>query len=163
MRGEIWAYGLRNPARLTWDFDPANPRDNHLIANVIGLYTWETVVIIHKGANYGYSLREGNQKLDTTNHTTDLPADDKIPVLLNATETDGMVTPTYPVIQYRACEGRRRRGFAAATCIAARRSRRCAANTFSAIFRPATSGTPITKRCWPPTTAIRKRWPRCIR
>jgi hypothetical protein len=100
LRGEIWAYGLRNPARLTWDFDPANPRDNHLIANVIGLYTWEMVVIVHKGANYGYSQREGNQKLDATNHTADLPADDTIPVLLNATETDGRVTPTYPVIQY---------------------------------------------------------------
>lgn len=99
-RGEIWAYGLRNPARLTWDFDPANPRDNHLIASVIGLNTWETVVIIHKGANYGYSLREGNEKLETTNKTSELPADDRIPVQLNATETYGMVTPTYPVIQY---------------------------------------------------------------
>jgi hypothetical protein len=100
VRGEIWAYGLRNPARLTWDFDPANPRDNHLIASVIGLYTWETVVIIHKGANYGYSQREGNQKLDATNHTVDLPSDDTIPVMLNGTDTDGRVTPTYPVIQY---------------------------------------------------------------
>jgi glucose/arabinose dehydrogenase len=99
-RGEIWAYGLRNPARLTWDFDPANPRDNHLIASVIGLNTWETVIVIHKGANYGYSLREGNEKLETTNKTAALPADDRIPVQLNATETDGMVTPTYPVIQY---------------------------------------------------------------
>lgn len=100
VRSEIWAYGLRNPARLTWDFDPANPRDNHLIADVIGLNTWETVDIIHKGANYGYSLREGNEKLETTNKTAPLPADDRIPVQLNATETDGMVTPTYPVIQY---------------------------------------------------------------
>jgi hypothetical protein len=100
MRGEIWAYGLRNPARLTWDFDPAKPSDNYLIADVIGLNTWETVVIIHKGANYGYSLREGNQKLETTNRTSDLPADDKIPVQLDATETDGTVTPRYPVIQY---------------------------------------------------------------
>ena len=99
-RGEIWAYGLRNPARLTWDVDPANPKDNHLIANVIGLNTWETVEFIHKGANYGYSLREGNQKLELTNKTTDLPADDRIPVQINATETDGMVKPTYPVIQY---------------------------------------------------------------
>ncbi len=105
LRGEIWAYGLRNPARLTWDFDPANPRDNHLMANVIGLNTWETVVIIHKGANYGYSLREGNQKLETTNKTADLPVDDKIPVQLNATETDGRVTPVYPVIQYGHVEG----------------------------------------------------------
>jgi hypothetical protein len=100
VRTEIWAYGLRNPARLTWDVDPANPKDNHLIANVIGLNTWETVEFIHKGANYGYSLREGNQKLELTNKTTDLPADDRIPVQINATATDGMVKPTYPVIQY---------------------------------------------------------------
>jgi hypothetical protein len=104
-RGEIWAYGLRNPARLTWDVDPANPRDNHLIASVIGLYTWETVVIIHKGANYGYSMREGNQTLELTNHTTDLPSDDRIPVRLNATETDGVIAPTYPVIQYAHVKG----------------------------------------------------------
>ena len=104
-RGEIWAYGLRNPARLTWDVDPANPGNNHLIASVIGLWTWETVVIVHKGANYGYSLREGNQKLEATNRTSDLPADDRIPVRVNATETDGMVTPTYPVIQYGHVKG----------------------------------------------------------
>ena len=105
VRREIWAYGLRNPARLTWDVDPANPRDNHLIASVIGLNTWETVVIIHKGANYGYSLREGNQKLETTNKTADLPEDDRIPVQISATETDGTVTPTYPVIQYAHVKG----------------------------------------------------------
>jgi hypothetical protein len=104
-RGEIWAYGLRNPARLTWDVDPANPRDNHLIASVIGLYTWETVIIVHKAANYGYSMREGNQELDKTNHTKDLPADDRIPVLLNATRTDGLIAPTYPVIQYAHVKG----------------------------------------------------------
>lgn len=104
-RAEIWAYGLRNPARLTWDFDPANPRDNHLIASVIGLYTWETVVIIHKGANYGYSLREGNHKLEMTNQTANLPEDDRIPVRINATTTDGTVTPTYPVIQYGHVKG----------------------------------------------------------
>ena len=75
-RGEIWAYGLRNPARLTWDVDPADRGNQHLIANVIGLNTWETIVIIHRGANYGYSLREGNQKLDKTNLTSALPKDD---------------------------------------------------------------------------------------
>ena len=104
-RGEIWAYGLRNPARLTWDFEPRNPRDNHLIASVIGLSNWETIVIVKKGANYGYSLREGNQKLDTSNEITDLSGEDRIPVQINGTETDGMVTPTYPVLQYAHVKG----------------------------------------------------------
>ncbi len=105
VRGEIWAYGLRNPTRLTWDVDPANPRDSHLLASVIGLNTWEMVDVIHKGANYGYSLREGNQALETGNKLADLPADDKISVQLNGTETDGLVTPTYPVIQYAHIKG----------------------------------------------------------
>ena len=34
----------------------------------IGLRTWETVDIIHKGANYGYSLREGPQQLNAGQH-----------------------------------------------------------------------------------------------
>src|SRR5207249_2188393 len=39
-RKEIWAYGMRNPHRLTWDVDPANPADNHLLAAMVGLHTW---------------------------------------------------------------------------------------------------------------------------
>jgi hypothetical protein len=57
-------------------------------------------VVIHKGANYGYSLREGNQKLEANNHATDLPAEDRIPIRINASETAGMTTPAYPVMQY---------------------------------------------------------------
>src|SRR5207302_1657550 len=67
-RKEIWAYGMRNPNRLSWDVDPKD-RSSHLIADVIGLSTWETVIIVHKGANYGYSLREGNQQLNADNKT----------------------------------------------------------------------------------------------
>lgn len=99
-RPEIWAYGIRNPSRLSWDFDPARPADNHLIADVIGLYTWETVIVIHKGANYGYSLREGNESLGPDNRNGPIPANDKIPVRIDATATDGEVTPAYPVISY---------------------------------------------------------------
>ena len=42
-RPEIWAYGLRNPHRLSWAPDPANPREPKLIANSVGYRTWETV------------------------------------------------------------------------------------------------------------------------
>jgi len=57
------------------------------------------------GANYGYSLREGNQKLDAANHLSDLTGDDRIPVQINATETDGTVTPAYAVLQYGHVKG----------------------------------------------------------
>ena len=99
-RKEIWAYGLRNPHRLTWAIDPSNAKNNRLIANVCGLHTWETVDIIQKGANYGFPLREGNQMLQADNTTTALPADDKIPVMVSDTVTAGTVVPTYPVIQW---------------------------------------------------------------
>src|SRR5215471_8874996 len=77
-RKEIWAYGLRNPHRLAWDVDPDNPANNRLIANVVGLATWETVVIVHKGANYGYSEREGLQTLRADNTLASVPVDDSL-------------------------------------------------------------------------------------
>jgi len=99
-RKEIWAYGLRNPHRLIWDVDPAQPRTPTLLAFNIGLVTWETVVVIRKGTNYGYPLREGNQSMSPTNGMGPLPEDDMIPVQISDTVTRGLVKPTYPVIEY---------------------------------------------------------------
>lgn len=99
-RKEIWAYGLRNPHRLIWDVDPARPGTPALLAFDIGLVTWETVVVIHKGANYGYPLREGTQSMSSTNGMGPLPDDDTIPVQISDTVTRGTVKPTYPVIEY---------------------------------------------------------------
>jgi hypothetical protein len=105
-RKEIWAYGLRNPSRLSWHVDSSNPGNNRLIADVIGLHTWETVVIIHKGAtNYGYPLREGNQTLEQNNKAGPLPDDDSIPVRINENTTDGITTDVYPVMQYGHVKG----------------------------------------------------------
>jgi hypothetical protein len=100
-RKEIWAYGFRNPHRLHFAIDVADSRNNRLIANSIGLHTWETVNIVHKGANYGYSPREGNEMLKPDNQTSkSLPEIDKIPVQVTDIVTNGTITPTYPVIQY---------------------------------------------------------------
>jgi hypothetical protein len=99
-RKEIWAYGLRNPHRLSWDVDPENPSNNHLIAAVVGLHTWETVDIIHKGANYGYALREGNETLKPDNTTGPRPPADRIPIQVTDLITAGTVKPEYPMIQY---------------------------------------------------------------
>lgn len=92
-RKEIWAYGLRNPHRLAWD-------GSALLAFDIGLATWETVDVIHKGANYGYPLREGTQSMSGTNGMGPLPQPDEIPIHVSDTMTHGTVKPTYPVIEY---------------------------------------------------------------
>ena len=84
-RKEIWAYGLRNPHRLTWDVDPARPSAPTLLAFNIGLVTWETVVIVRKGANYGYPLREGTQSMSSSNGMGPLPDEDTIPVQISDT------------------------------------------------------------------------------
>ena len=99
-RKEIWAYGFRNPHRLHFAIDPSTPASNRLIANSIGLHTWETVNIVHRGANYGYSMREGTEALQMDNKTTKRPDADEIPVRVTDTVTNGTVVTHYPVIQY---------------------------------------------------------------
>ena len=99
-RQEVWAYGLRNPHRLTWDVNPSQPSRSHLLASSIGLHYWETVYVVRKGANYGYSEREGHQRMTDENRMADRPAPDEIPVRVGDNATHGTVTPTYAVLEY---------------------------------------------------------------
>jgi glucose/arabinose dehydrogenase len=62
---EIWAYGLRNPERFSWDSAGANLM---LIAD-IGQKQFEEVNIGHAGANYGWSEREGFTVVDHANES----------------------------------------------------------------------------------------------
>jgi mono/diheme cytochrome c family protein len=98
-RKEIWAVGLRNPHRMIWDVDPARPAAPRLFAFNIGLNVWETVVVVRKGANYGYPLREGNQMM-SPDGVGPVPNDDTIPIQISDTVVRGATKPTYPVIQY---------------------------------------------------------------
>jgi glucose/arabinose dehydrogenase len=58
-RGEIWAYGFRNPWRFSFDTLSKRP-----IVGDVGQGSWEEVDILVKGHNYGWNIMEGRHCFD---------------------------------------------------------------------------------------------------
>jgi glucose/arabinose dehydrogenase len=55
-RGEIWAYGFRNPWRFSFD----NQKGKRLFVGDVGQDNWEEVDIVTKGGDFGWNIMEGN-------------------------------------------------------------------------------------------------------
>lgn len=90
--GEIWAVGLRNPQRFSWDAAGAH----RLYIADVGQAQVEEIDIGVPGANYGWSEREGDfvTRHDDETSLAPLPRDDS---------AKGY---TYPAIQYRHDRGK---------------------------------------------------------
>lgn len=68
-RDEIFAYGLRNPYRMSFDMKGGH----RLFAGDAGQGLWEEVSIIERGGNYGWNVREGTHCFDAENNTVSPP------------------------------------------------------------------------------------------
>lgn len=80
-RGEIWAYGMRNPWKMSFD-----RLTGDLWAGDVGWESWELVYRIQKADNYGWSLVEGRQPVHTERERGPTPI---VPPVLDIPHTDG--------------------------------------------------------------------------
>ncbi|HEU4748816.1 MAG TPA: PQQ-dependent sugar dehydrogenase [Gemmatimonadaceae bacterium] len=85
---EIWATGLRNPYRISFD----TRKGHRLFAGDAGQGRWEEVSLIERGGNYGWNVKEGTHCFDAENNQVE-------PESCPDAEPDG--TPLRdPIIEY---------------------------------------------------------------
>ena len=53
---EIWAFGFRQPWKISFD-----RKNGDLWVGEVGQDTWESIYLVKKGGNYGWSIKEGFQ------------------------------------------------------------------------------------------------------
>jgi len=79
LRPEIWAYGLRNPWKMTFD-----RKTGELWTADVGWDQWEMVHVVTAGGNYGWSAYEGRQPLVADGPTGPTPI---VPPLIELAHT----------------------------------------------------------------------------
>jgi glucose/arabinose dehydrogenase len=90
---EIYAYGLRNPYRMSFDL----AGEYGLFAVDAGQELWEEVNIIVKGGNYGWNVKEGTHCFDAANPTE---PPEQCPDTVGPNHPDEGATLTNPVVEF---------------------------------------------------------------
>lgn len=87
-RPEVWAYGFRNPWRMSFD-----QQSGSLLVGDVGWELWEMVHRVEKGGNYGWSAMEGPQpiKPERAGPTPIQPPLIELPHTLACSITGGLV------------------------------------------------------------------------
>ena len=67
---EIFAFGFRNPYRMSWDMGGDHP---FIVADA-GQVLYEEVNVLSKGGNYGWNVKEGNHCFSTADSSKELPS-----------------------------------------------------------------------------------------
>jgi uncharacterized repeat protein (TIGR03806 family) len=80
-RPEIWAYGLRNPWKMSFDRETGD-----LWVGDVGWELWELVFRVQPGDNYGWSLVEGPQTVHTDRPRGPTPI---VPPVIAISHVDG--------------------------------------------------------------------------
>ena len=81
-RGELWAFGFRNPWRMSFD----EPTGNLWLGDV-GQDLWEMIHLVRRGGNYGWSVNEGSHSF-------------------YASRKLGPAPPTPPIVEHSHTESR---------------------------------------------------------
>jgi hypothetical protein len=68
-RDEIYAFGFRNPYRMSFDMEGTH----QLIVGDAGQVLWEEVSVVTKGGNYGWNVKEGRHCFSTADSSKVLP------------------------------------------------------------------------------------------
>jgi uncharacterized repeat protein (TIGR03806 family) len=87
-RGEIWAYGFRNPWRISVD-----RKTGDLWVGDVGWELWEMLDRVERGGNYGWSIVEGRQSTNPEwprGPTPILPPTIDVPHSESSSITDGL-------------------------------------------------------------------------
>ena len=88
-RGEIWAYGFRNPWKISVDRETGD-----LWVGDVGWELWELIYRVERGGNYGWSIVEGRQSVHperTHGPTPILPPTVELPHTDGVSVTGGFV------------------------------------------------------------------------